>query len=138
MARFDTDESTGEYIREPEFVKLYIKNLCDAKGVSGRQFEMFNFMLAHMNDLNEVSYGKPSKDRFIKKHGTSNASFNNSIKLLISSGLIERISKGCFRVNKKYAVKVEWTRVKSIEWTTKYTADGKKETVKFNETKQGK
>lgn len=133
MPRVDVDENTGEILREPDFVKLYIKNLCESKSVSGRQASVFNFMLLNMNEHNEVSYGKPSKDRFIANEGTSNATFNNNIKALIKAQLIERVGKGAFRVNKKYAVKVEWSRVKSIVWTTEFTKGGKKETVTFNE-----
>lgn len=133
MGRKHIDIETGEIQTEPDFVKLYIKNLCKAKGITGRQVDIFNFMLAHMNDFNEVSYGKPSKDRFLARNNTSNATFNNNIKALIDNGLIERIGKGAYRVNKKYAVKVEWSRVHSIEWTTKYTKNGKTEKVTFNE-----
>lgn len=131
MGKIFTDRSTGEVREEPDFVKLYIRNLCKAKGVTGRQVDIFHFMLAHMNDYNEVSYGKPSKDRFISDHGTSNATFNNNVKALISNGLIERIGKGTFRVNPKYAVKVEWHKVQKITWTSEYTSKGKTESVTF-------
>lgn len=133
MGRKHLDTETGEISTEPDFVKLYIKNLCQAKGITGRQAAIFNFMLAHMNDYNEVSYSKSSKDRFLSRNKTTNATFNNNIKALIDNGLIERIGKGEFRVNKKYAVKVEWGRVQSIVWTTKYTKDGKTEKVTFSQ-----
>lgn len=131
MPRNAVDQITGEVLTEPDFVKLYIKELCRAKGIKGRQLDVFNFMLSEMNSYNEVSYGKPAKDRFLAAKCTSNATFNNSIKALIDRQLIERIAKGSFRVNKKYAVKVEWSKVQSIEWTTIYTKEGKKESILF-------
>lgn len=133
MPRNFIDKDTGEILKEPEFVKLYIRDLCHVKGVTGRQMDIFIFMLSNMNDYNEVTYGKRAKERFISEHKSSNASFNNSIKGLIDSGLIQRIGKGEFRVNKKYAVKVEWSRVQKIIWTTEYTKSGKTERVEINE-----
>lgn len=131
MAREILDTDTGELKREPEFIKLYIRNLCQAKGITGRQADMFHFMLSHMNDYNEVVYGKPSKDRFMAEHETTNATFNNNVSSLIKKGLIKRIGKGVFKVNPRYAVKVDWARVQKITWTTEYTEDGKSETVSW-------
>jgi hypothetical protein len=130
MASKYVDEN-GEIHSEPMFVKLYVKELCDVKGLSGLQQNMFHFMLMNMNYDNEVSYGNNAKRRFLSTHGATNATFNNNVKHLINASLIERISSGEFRVNKKYASRVEWSKVKSITWTTEYTADGKKETVNF-------
>lgn len=136
MGKEFTDTETGEVKREPEFVKLYIRNLCQVKGITGRQVDMFHFMLAHMNDYNEVIYGKPSKDRFMAEHGTTNATFNNNIGALIKRGLIKRIGKGLFKVNPKYVVKVDWARVQKITWVREFTEEGKSETVVW-ETESG-
>lgn len=133
MARKFVDTDTGELLQEPEFIKIYIRDLCRVKGVSGLQMNIFHFMLKHMNDHNEVSYGKSAKERFCAVHKTSIPSFNNNVKALIKSGLIERINRGEFRVNKQYAVKVDWDRVQSIVWKSTYTKNGKKEDIIFNE-----
>ena len=134
MASKYIDEN-GEAQIEPTFIKLYIKEVCDVKGLSSLQQNMFHFMLLNMNYDNEVSYGSNAKRMFLKNHSTTNATFNNNVKHLITAGLIERITSGEFRVNKKYASRVEWSKVRSIVWTTEYTEDGKKESVKFNEDK---
>ncbi|MFS1538042.1 MAG: replication/maintenance protein RepL [Candidatus Phlomobacter fragariae] len=133
MGRRHVNQETGEIIQEPDFIKVYINDLCNVKGVTGLQMNIFHFMLKHMNDHNEVSYGKSAKDRFCKKHDTSLAAFNNNIKALIAAGLIERVNRGEFRVNKKYAVKVDWDRVQSIIWVSTYTKNGKTEEITFSE-----
>lgn len=134
MGRKHIDENTGEILQEPEFIKIYINDLCKVKGITGLQMNVFHFMLRHMNDHNEVSYGKSAKERFCQIHNTSPAAFNNSIKGLLISGLVERLNRGEFRINKKYAVRVDWDRVQSIIWTSTYTKDGKKETITFEES----
>lgn len=123
------DRSTGEVLEEPEFVKTYIRELCAVRGVNSTQMHIFNFFLKQMNDYNEVSFGPRAKRRFLDDHNLKNQSFNNSVAGLINSGLVERIGRGEFRINKKYAVKVPWDKVQSIKWESEYTKDGKKETV---------
>lgn len=132
MASTYIDQSTGEILSEPEFVKVYIRNLCRVKGLSATQYKIFNFMLLNMNYENMVAYGSKTKEAFLKANSIKPQTFNNNINFLISSGLIERISRGEFRINKKYAVKVDWTRVQSIEWTSLYTRKGILEKVIIN------
>ena len=131
MVKEAVDQHTGEVLTEPDFVKLYIKELCAVKGMNSSQTHMFNFMLMNMNWENVVSYGPSTKAKFMDEHKMKNQTFNNNVSKLISAGLIERIGRGEFRVNKKYAVKVEWSKVQQIEWMTKYTKDGKIEKVKI-------
>ncbi|WP_063658171.1 hypothetical protein [Candidatus Arsenophonus triatominarum] len=66
MGRRHVNLETGEITQEPDFIKVYINDLCNVKGVTGLQMNIFHFMLKHMNDHNEVSYGKSAKDRFVK------------------------------------------------------------------------
>ena len=132
MARQCVDRVSGEILEEPEFVKVYIANLCAVKGITTAQSKMFNFMLMNMNWENTVSYGPSTKAKFLAELGIKNQTFNNNVTALIASGLIERIGRGEFRINKKYAVKVEWSKVQSIKWTTTYTKAGKVERVVFD------
>ncbi len=129
MGRRYLNQDTGEMTEEPDFIKIYIRDLCRVKGVTGLQMKIFNFMMKYMDSHNEVFYGPSAKKRFCKEQSTTPSSFDNNIKSLIDKGLIERIGRGEFRINKKYAVKVDWDRVQSIEWTSTYTKGGKKEEV---------
>lgn len=130
VAKF-LNEDTGEEFQEPDFVKVYIGNLCRVKGLSGLQADMFNFMLRQMNEYNEVGYGTATKRRFITDKNICNQTFNNNIKHLIEAQLIERMAKGEYRVNKKYAVKVAWSMVQKITWTTEYSKCGTVEKVEI-------
>ncbi|WP_305843170.1 hypothetical protein [Photobacterium leiognathi] len=129
MASKYIDVETGEIRYEPDFVKLYIKELCSVKGLSAVQNEMFKFMLRNMNHENLVSYGSITKNKFLEEHNIKSTTFNNNIKGLILSGLIERVAIGEFRVNKKYAVKVDWAKVQEIKWETTYNNCGKTDHV---------
>lgn len=129
MAKSFTDKNTGEIIREPDFVKLYINDICRVKGLNSGQVKIFNFMLANMNWENVVSYGPNTKASFLNENEMKNQTFNNNVSKLITSMLIERIGRGEFRINKKYAVKVDWSKVQEIKWETTYGKDGKTETV---------
>ena len=131
MARNCIDISTGEVLQEPDFVKLYVKDLCSVKGLSTTQYKIFYFMLENMNWDNVVAYGSNTKDKFLESHGLINQTFNNNIAKLIQSGLIERIGRGEFLVNKRYAVKAEWSKVQKIRWVTEYTKEGRKQKVEF-------
>ncbi len=127
-----TDISTGEISEEPNFVKLYIDDLCKVKGLSANQHMIFSFMLQNMNWDNLVGYGAYTKASFLKINNLANQTFNNNVASLVKANLIERVGRGEFRVNKKYAVKVEWSKVQSISWTTKYTKSGRVEKVEIN------
>ena len=128
------DKDTGEVSEEPDFVKVYIRHLCKVKDLNSNQSKMFNFMLSNMNYNNIVSYGSSSKKEFLDEINMKPQTFNNNVSKLISSGLIVRISKGEFLVNKKYAVKVDWTRVQSIRWIADYSKDGVSEKVIIDES----
>lgn len=134
MANAAIDINTGELLEEPDFIKLYVRDICRVKNLTSPMYKMFHFMLMNMNYTNLVSYGLKTKENFLKESGIANSTFDNNVSKLIRAGLIERVSRGEFRVNKKYAVKVDWQKVQSIEWTTKYTRDGKVEKVTFEES----
>lgn len=118
------DEKTGEILEEPEFVKLYVRDLCRVKGLSSTQYKIFNFMLGNMNAENVVSFGPRTKEKFLLEQGVKTQTFNNNVAKLIEAGLIARIGRNEFLINKQYAVKVDWTKVQSIVWETVYNKDG--------------
>lgn len=126
------DIKSGEIKKEPDFVKVYIHDVCKVHGLTSVQHQMFNFMLSNMNNDNLVSYGSKTKRDFLEKNKIKPQTFNNNISGLITSGLIERITRGEFRINKKYAAKVNWANVQSIEWNTVYTSKGKEEKITIN------
>jgi hypothetical protein len=123
------DQKSGEILEEPEFVKLYIRDLCRVKGLTSTQYKIFNFMLANMNSDNIVSYGPRTKERFLFLQEIKTQTFNNNVSNLIDSGLISRIGRNEFLVNKKYAVKVDWSRVQAIEWKSQYSINGVKTSI---------
>ena len=125
------DVKTGEIKYEPDFFKLYIKELCSVKGLSALQSEMFKFMLLNMNHENLVSYSSIKKNKFLDEQKIKPTTFNNNIKGLILSGLIKRAAIGEFIVNKKYTVKADWEKIQEIKWETTYNKSGKKDYVKI-------
>jgi hypothetical protein len=126
------DVETGELLEEPEFVKLYIRDLCRVRGLTSTQYKIFNFMLANMNSENIVSYGPRTKEKFLKGHDIKTQTYNNNVAKLIEENLISRIGRNEFVVNKKYAVRVDWSRVQSIIWKSSYSKDGVSTEVNFN------
>ncbi|HGJ5854230.1 replication/maintenance protein RepL [Arsenophonus nasoniae] len=126
------DVKTGEVLEEPEFVKLYIRDLCRVRGLTSTQYKIFNFMLANMNSDNIVSYGPRTKEKFLKVHNIKTQTYNNNVAKLIEAQLIARIGRNEFVVNKKYAVRVDWSRVQSIIWKSSYSKDGVSTEVDFN------
>jgi hypothetical protein len=129
MSRKHINIETGEVTEEPDFIKVYIRDLCRVKGVTGLQMKIFQFMMTYMNSFNEVTYGSSAKQRFCDEHSSSFSSFDNNIKSLIDKGLIERITRGEYRINKRYAVKVDWNKVQKIEWKSVYSKKGKEEEI---------
>ncbi len=123
------DQKTGVILEEPEFVKLYIRDLCRVKGLSATQYKIFTFMLANMNTDNVVSFGPRTKEKFLSEHSIKPQTFNNNVSQLIESCLISRIARNEFLVNKQYAVKVDWAKVQKIVWTTTYSNEGIDSTV---------
>ena len=132
MASKFLDKVTGEVLEEPDFIKLYYRDLCMVKGLTAPLYKMFIFMISNMNYENMVSYGKATKIKFLSDNGIANSTFDNSVSKLIKAGLIERVSKGEFRVNKKYVAKVDWAKVQSIRWDTTYSKGGVTESISFD------
>lgn len=81
-------------------------------------------MLGNMNAENVVSFGPRTKEKFLLEQGVKTQTFNNNVAKLIEAGLIARIGRNEFLINKQYAVKVDWTKVQSIVWETVYNKDG--------------
>jgi hypothetical protein len=132
MAGKYIDRNTGEIKYEPDFIKIYIRDICLIKGLNATQHKIFNFMLMNMNYENVVSYGPRTREKFLVENGLKAQTYNNNVGNLIKSNLIERIGRSEFRVNKKYAVKVDWDKVQSIEWKSVYSRDGVNEDIKIN------
>lgn len=118
------DIRSGERRVEPDFVKVYIGDVCKLHGLTSNQTSIFNFMLLNMNSRNESLYSTDTKKEFLKFNGMKNQTFDNNVAALVKAGLVKRISRGQFIVNKKYAVKTDWTKVQSIKWGREYSADG--------------
>jgi len=126
-------DADGNQTKEPSFVKLYVEQLCAVKGLSPTQYKMVLFMLSKMDSNNEVIYKSRHKNQFCREHGISVGTFNNNIKPLIESGIVQRITNSEFLFNPRYASKTSWSDVQKIRWEIEYTSEGATDKVFFDD-----
>ena len=126
-------DDNGMLSTEPQFVKVYVEQLCAVKGLSSTQYKIVLFMLSKMDSSNEIIYRTRHRDWFCKENKMSVGTFNNNIKPLINSGIIKRIGNSEFLFNPRYAAKANWATVKKIRWEIEFTEDGTVDSVFFDD-----
>ncbi|HCF2750532.1 TPA: replication/maintenance protein RepL [Pseudomonas aeruginosa] len=138
------DKTTGELIKseevknfsvpaEPEYVKMYLKDIASIYSISPLTNKILFHMLAESTYANIVNINPTVKRSICMLVNTSMSTFNNCLSELKAAGIVKEVGRGSYMLNPDLFGKGPWTQVyknraiyQSIKVTTVYTAKGSK------------
>lgn len=111
------DTIKSKYYRsdEPPFVKLYLTDVALWNGLPAEVTPILYQILHMMDKDNQVYLNSYSKKKICEKLNISLSTINNYITKLVKAKIMERISRGVFRLSFDYFSKRKWSEVKQIK-----------------------
>jgi len=103
---------------EPNFVKLYIQDMCLLNEIPKQNSTVLTELLLHVNYANEIMLPQGLKERIVDTLKISKGSLDNSLSLLVKKGLLQRLGRGVYKLNPYLFGKGKWQDIKEIrmEW----------------------
>ena len=133
MSRTALNTETGEYLKEPGFVKLYYEALAACEKIAGLEQATFIFLISKMDSDNLVTVGKLQRMAFAEKQKTTVQCITNAIHSLKNKGLIKVASKGEYIINARIASRTSWDNVVKIILKHEFSRQGVTRSVEFLE-----
>jgi DNA-binding transcriptional regulator YhcF (GntR family) len=121
---------------EPDFVKMYTKDVADLNGIKGTNREVLTFMASMMDYENKVVISAPERRRWAKELDVSYHSINNAISFLKKHGHITSPGTGEYVVSPTMFSKGDWkkTMQKREDFDAHFVVSYKKTEAGFSRT----
>lgn len=132
-----TDTLTGEILtqksyinsvldKEPDFVKLYLKDVIRLKDLPKNSENVLNLLLKSMSYKNIIPAYAPIKRMICSELNIPMNTLNKSIDNLYKSGILIRVERGIYMADPDLFGKGEWKDVKNLRLVIEYKKDGTK------------
>lgn len=132
-----TDSESGEIMqteqvstyllpKEPEFVKLYVKDIGKMFDLTNSDDKVLLCITKYMAYNNMVCLIKPIKECMMQELKMPLNTLNDSIRNLSDSGIIVRKSIGVYQVNPNLFAKGKWEDIVKIRMEIEYSGEGKR------------
>ena len=125
--------STSIVTREPDFVKMYVKDIGQMLDLTKSDDKILFCLLKHMSYNNIVYLVLPVKKMIMEELNIPLNTVNDSIRNLNNAGIIVRQAQGCYLVNPNLFARGRWEDIVKIRMEIEYSAEGK--TIKQVEIK---
>ncbi len=131
-------ETTSLLEKEPNFTKLYFKDLLNLIGFSGGIYEILFLIVEKMDYLNSVILIKSVKEDIAKKLNIKLDTVNKAITTLYNKGVLIRKldSRSVYVVNPNYFAKGAWKDISKIKMQLEYTPEGRVLVTEFEAQKK--
>jgi hypothetical protein len=117
---------------EPNYIKLYIKDLCKLKDIPKSGNDTLNELLLLTDYQNRIILNSFVKNELCKKLKIKMASLDNNISKLTKNEVLQRLGRGTFTLNPNLFGKGKWQDIKKLRIEWEYSATGR--TIKQVET----
>jgi hypothetical protein len=125
----ETQEKRVQTIKvddEPNYVKLYLEDICQLNELPKTSSKLLNELLKLMDYKNRVLLPSGIKKEIANNLSLSVGTLNNDITKLIKKGIIKRESTGVYLLNPHYFGKGKWQDIKEIRAVWTYSKNGRK------------
>jgi len=131
-----TDPRTGEIIRdlkitkkkrsdEPNYIKLYIKDLCKLNDIPKTGNDVLNELLALTDYRNEIVLNGGVKKRIIDSLKIKKGSLDNNLSKLTKQGILMRVGQGIYILNPNLFGRGSWEDIKKLRIEWEYSNEGR-------------
>ncbi len=123
----ETEQSTTSILpREPDFVKLYVKDIGRMFDLTKSDDKVLFCITKHMTFSNLVFLVMPVKKMIMAELNMPLNTLNDSIRNLSNSGIMQRQAHGVYLINPNLFAKGKWEDIVKIRMAIEYSATGKK------------
>ncbi len=120
-----TKERTVKVEQEPDFVKLYLKDICKLNNLPKTSSKLLNVLLRYTSYENKVLLPYGIKQEIVKELKTTMGTLDNALSKLVKSEIIARESKGVYKFNPYIFGRGKWGNVRKIRATWSYGEEGR-------------
>lgn len=110
---------------EPDFIKLYIKDICKLNDIPTAGNNILNELLKYTNYDNKVLLPMGVKKIILDKLNISLGTLNNNITKLIKKEILKRIDTGIYMFNPYLFGRGNWKDIKEIRTSWTYNNKGR-------------
>lgn len=111
--------------QEPDFVKLYLKDICKLNNIPKTSSKLLNVLLRYSSYENKVLLPSGIKKEIVKELETTMGTLDNALSKLVKSEIIARESKGVYKLNPYIFGRGKWQDIKKIRATWSYGEEGR-------------
>ena len=132
-----TDVHTGEVVtqksyktsvldREPDFVKLYLKDILRLKDLPKNTENVLNLLLKSMSYKNIIPAYAPIKRMICAELDIKMDTLNKAIDNLYKAGVLISVERGIYMADPNLFGKGEWKDINNLRLVINYNQDGTK------------
>lgn len=110
---------------EPDFIKLYIKDICKLNDIPTAGNNILNELLKYMNYDNQVLLPTGVKQLITKELNLGKSTLDNTLNNLVKKDIIKRIGIGIYKLNPYIFGRGKWQDIKEIRATWVYGKSGR-------------
>nr|WP_321266177.1 replication/maintenance protein RepL [uncultured Sulfurimonas sp.] len=111
---------------EPNFIKLYISDICKLNNIPKSTNTILNELLKYTSYQNEIYLNVGIKKRMVTALNTTMPTLNNAISKLTKADMLKRIDTGIYKLNPYIFGKGNWTDIKAIRMLWTYNDNGRR------------
>ena len=111
--------------KEPDFIKLYLQDICKLKSIPSTGSKLLNELLKYTSYDNVILIPSYVKQEIAKNLNTSVGTISNALTKLVKEEILKRKGGGAYVLNPFLFGKGEWTKIRKIRMTWEYSENGK-------------
>jgi hypothetical protein len=120
-----TTERTVKIEQEPNFIKLYLQDICKLNDIPKTGSKLLNELLKYTAYDNMILVPTYIKEKIAKDLNMNNGTVSNSLSKLTKNGILKREGKGAYRLNPYLFGKGKWSDIKKIRAEWEYSGKGR-------------
>lgn len=129
VLQFKTETEKVLYEKEPEYVKLYLKDIVRLKDLPPTSEKLLMLIVKHMGYNNLFQAYKPLKIVMSQQLGMSLNTLNQQISNLRKAGILipmDKYGRGLYLVDPDLFARGSWKEIKNLRLVIEYNTDGTK------------
>ncbi len=111
--------------KEPDFIKLYLRDICKLKSIPATSSKLLNELLKYTSYDNIILIPSYVKQEIAKNLNTTVGTISNALTKLVKEEILKRKGTGAYVLNPFLFGKGEWTKIRKIRMTWEYSENGK-------------
>jgi len=121
----DIKQETVFTDREPDYVKLYLKDIMRLKGLPESGNSILYCLLASMNYAGQIFITKTTRDILCRQLNIAEITLRKAIEKFVNKGLLTKYDSNTYVANPHLFARGKWTDVKKIRMLVEYSEEGR-------------